>query len=128
MTFLKYHLPLIVYAGLIFILSSFSTLPRQMPDFTLSDKVAHLIEFSILGLLLWRSGIRWRIRLSKLSLLLLMILIGVIYAASDEYHQYFVPGRECHILDWVADVVGLAVGAVTAYIFSERKENFKPSV
>jgi VanZ family protein len=128
MKFLKYHLPLIAYACLIFALSSISYLHQPLPRLTWGDKVAHLIEFSIFGLLLWRSGSRWGIKLSKLSILLLIILIGVVFAASDELHQYFVPGRDCHILDWTADTVGLAAGAIIAYIFSERKEKPKPGV
>jgi len=47
--------------------------------------------------------------------------LGVIYAGSDEFHQYFVPGRECGFNDWVADSIGLASGIVICYTFLARK-------
>jgi VanZ family protein len=122
MKFVKYHLPLIAYAVVIFLLSSLAGLPGSLKLFTVQDKVLHFLEFSILGWLLWQSARRWRISLPKLSLLIAVLLLGAVYAASDEFHQSYVPGRDCHILDWTADTVGLAAGALTSYIFSERKE------
>jgi VanZ family protein len=122
MKFVKYHLPLIAYAVVIFLLSSLTGLPGSLKLFTVQDKVLHFLEFSILGWLLWQSARRWRISLPKLSLLIAVLLLGAVYAASDEFHQSYVPGRDCHILDWTADTVGLAAGALTSYIFSERKE------
>ncbi len=35
-------------------------------------------------------------------------LAGVLFAASDEIHQYFVPGRSCDPLDFLTDAVALA--------------------
>jgi VanZ family protein len=40
-----------------------------------------------------------------------------VYAASDEWHQTFVPGRVCDPLDWTRDAVGAGIGiAVTLLV------------
>ena len=41
---------------------------------------------------------------------LLTFLIGVFGGSADEFHQYFVPGRQCDIWDAAADAVGIALG------------------
>ena len=37
-----------------------------------------------------------------------------LYGASDEWHQYFVPGRSCEFGDWIADTAGGAL-AIALY-------------
>ncbi len=37
-------------------------------------------------------------------------LLGVVYAASDEVHQHFVPGRHATPVDVAIDAVGVALG------------------
>ena len=46
--------------------------------------------------------------------------LGIGYAASDEIHQLFVPGRQADVSDWLADIIGLAAGLGAAYIFSRN--------
>jgi VanZ family protein len=127
MMFWRYHLPVIMYAGLIFLISSISSLPTKMPFFTLKDKLIHFLEYAVFGFLLWRSAIRWKIDTGLARLILLTLILGMAYAGSDEIHQYYVPGRDGNIYDWIADVIGLAVGLVTAYIFAGRKITFRSS-
>ena len=59
--------------------------------------------FGILGLLVIRSIIRIRPK----RYFLISGIISVIYAASDELHQFFVPGRQATIGDWAADTLGI---------------------
>ena len=71
-------------------------------------KLAHLIEYSVLTLLLYRSltrdqPLRWPPHLAFLS-----IGIAGLYALGDEFHQLFVPGRRAASLDWGIDLVGAA--------------------
>ena len=124
MKFLRYHLPVILYAGLIFLVSSISTLPSKVPFFTFRDKIVHFLEYLVFGCLLWHSAMRWRIVTNLMKLISLALVIGIVYAASDEVHQYYVPGRDGNVYDWIADVIGLAVGLATAYIFIGRKRLF----
>jgi VanZ family protein len=71
-------------------------------------KLAHLIEYCVLTLLLYRSlawaqPLRWRPDLAFWS-----IGIAGLYALGDEFHQFFVPGRGPASLDWGIDLAGAA--------------------
>jgi VanZ family protein len=63
-------------------------------------KGAHITEYAILGALLYRA-------LGKEPLAL---ATGILYAATDELHQYFVRGRHASPVDVAIDAVGLALG------------------
>jgi VanZ family protein len=119
-TFIIYHLPVILYAGLIFLGSSLPQSQIHIP-FSIKDKVLHFIEYGIMGYLLMRSAIRWSDNMRAMTLILLVILAGSVYAASDEIHQYFVPGRSCDIYDWLADVMGLVSGITIPFIIGLKK-------
>jgi len=73
-------------------------------------KVAHFIEYALLGALLVRAFYHSRITLFG-SIVITSIAIASLYAATDELHQYFVPGREMDIVDWLFDFLGSASGA-----------------
>lgn len=45
-------------------------------------------------------------------------VMGALYAASDEYHQTFVPGRSGEIRDVCIDSMGVAVGIAAVFICS----------
>lgn len=47
--------------------------------------------------------------ISKLKLLLVTLFVGLIFAASDEIHQSFVPGRTASIYDFIADAIGILI-------------------
>lgn len=44
------------------------------------------------------------------------VVFSFAYAASDEIHQSFVPGREASIFDWMADAVGILISSYVYYI------------
>jgi VanZ family protein len=93
-------LPPAAWAGFIFYLSSRSRLPG--PDVDGFDKVEHFGAYAVLGWLLVRAADR------SLLPLALGLALGVLYGASDEIHQMFVPGRSPDVRDWVADAAGVA--------------------
>ena len=99
--FLKVWGPVIVWAGVIFALSS---VPSLNSGFGTWDEVlrkcAHVTEYAILGFLLLRA----------IGRELPALLIGVLYAASDELHQHFVHGRHASPVDVLIDSVGLLIG------------------
>lgn len=112
-TALRYWGPVCAYAGLIFYLSAQSHPEEQLPSFVglLSDKVLHVFEYAVLGVLFyrgfyWGTGVSWRPWAVPLAL-----LCTSLYGVSDEFHQSFVPFRESSWLDWVADTIGAGVGA-----------------
>lgn len=98
-------LPALLWAGAIFFLSSRSRLPEP-PGLLGWDKLQHSLGYGLGGFLIARAvGARGRVTL-------LAIVIGSLYGASDELHQWFVPGRDSDVLDWVADTLGVAAGAL----------------
>ncbi len=75
-----------------------------------SDKVFHAGAYAVLGALLTLgTGRPW-----------LGALLATLYGATDEFHQYFVPGRAADVLDLVADGVGATLGAAAVAFLSRR--------
>lgn len=106
---IKYWLPAVVWASLIFYMSSRSsikTVDVYWQDF-LIKKIAHFTEYFIFSVLVYRA-LSNTTNLSKKKSLVLSFIITVIYAASDELHQSFIPGRESRIRDVVIDSIGSA--------------------
>ncbi|MGA9521230.1 MAG: VanZ family protein [Myxococcaceae bacterium] len=116
--FLLYIFPILAYAGLIFFLSSRSSLPA--PRIVGFDKVAHFGEYAILGLLFSRAMGGYGVRPRRA----VVITIGLclLYGVSDEVHQMFTPRRQADPLDLVADVLGGSAGALTWYLLRRSPE------
>jgi VanZ family protein len=113
-------LPPLVYMALIFMFSSES---NPIPDVTehVWDKLLHTVEYGTLAILLARAfageGLAWL----SASVIAIMLTIG--YGATDEYHQWFVPGRSSDVRDWVADSLGAVVGAAAYTIATTRRSS-----
>jgi VanZ family protein len=83
-------------------------------------KAGHMAEYSILAILLWRalaSEGQGRAQVSPPRLPVVVLLLVLLYAASDEIHQAFVPGREAAVRDVVIDLVGGVTGLVLIWVF-----------
>jgi VanZ family protein len=110
--------------GVIFILSAQPALPHY-PD-TLFDlilkKAAHMIGYAMLAFLLWRALSRGRGALSR-SASVTAFLVSVLYAASDEYHQTFVPGRSGALSDVGLDTVGALVALLVVESLGRKRED-----
>jgi VanZ family protein len=74
------------------------------------DKLVHISEYLILGLLLTRalSGSSQKINLAKI--IISAIIIASLYAIFDEWHQQYIPGRACDIFDFLSDFIGANIG------------------
>lgn len=107
--FLKFWLPVYLYAGLIFISSSQSE-PSFLPSILYLDKLLHLAEYVILGYLIARALKHSSLEELSAHFRLFTVCIAVLYGISDEFHQYFVPGRKVEALDIFADGVGSFLG------------------
>lgn len=85
-------------------------------------KTAHALEYCGLSLLLYHAYFQ---SFRKVQPLLTM-LTAVLYAASDEIHQYFIAGRACQLRDVFVDFVGAAVGVAVCtavwYIWHLQKK------
>ena len=107
-------LPTLLWSSLIFALSHQpketlaplqpSTIMAQ-PEFmlfgmdadTLLGKSAHMLLFAVLGMLLYRATRHYQ----------LTVLLALVYAGLDEWHQAFVPGRTPRLSDIGFDLAGV---------------------
>ena len=56
---------------------------------------------------------------SLLWLLISSLIFSSLYGLSDEWHQYYVPGRMSDVADWVADTLG-AVLLLSGYYAGKK--------
>jgi VanZ family protein len=114
--FLRYWLPVILYIGLIFAASSIPG--RDIPNlFPYMDKLEHLTEYSLFGLLLGRAfrftvgggrGRFWS---------LATVAFGGLVGGMDELYQRLTPGRSSDIRDWAVDVTSVTLAVLfTQYV------------
>ena len=123
---MKYWVPPILYMALIFALSSMKQPPLPMPRFEwlTIDKLYHFIEYAILGGLVARAFLKAKPSIVPSQLIWgLSAAISILYGASDEWHQTFVPGRFATLADWVADVIGSIAGVLGVYLYHKKDEN-----
>lgn len=82
-------------------------------------ELAHFTEYFILGLTccLALSGFPIRMRIRNIGLSIFCVL----YAVSDEIHQYFVPGRCPQLQDILVDSMG-AITAIFIWWLCQRKK------
>lgn len=75
-------------------------------------KLAHFTEYLILGVLMFLTFKSYGIEEYSF-----VVIACILYAATDEMHQYFVPGRACKILDVIIDSLGSATGIFLISLF-----------
>jgi VanZ family protein len=93
-------------------------------------KCAHLTEYAILALLFWRvlrkpvwkNPQPWQWRTAARTTLLVML-----YAASDEFHQYFVPSRQASVLDVLLDTSGAVFALLLLWGIGRARRCPRPS-
>ncbi|MGX1191816.1 VanZ family protein [Metabacillus sp. SLBN-84] len=113
----------ILYMILIWILSSLPADAIIKTPFSfdrLMKESLHLIEFGILYWLIalaFAANGRWTAKASVLA-----AVISILYGATDEIHQYFVPYRSATVIDLVKDTIGVLVSFYIMKVtyFAER--------
>lgn len=84
-----------------------------------ADKGVHWILYFVLGALSARAVLANReARVGELALVFGAILL---FAALDELHQHWIPGRSAEIRDWVADAVGSVCGMTAVVLLARRR-------
>jgi VanZ family protein len=111
---------LLVMAGIWF-LSSQSILPTPKGVFGF-DKVQHFIAYFVLAVSLGLWFFSGRPQKRQWAPCVASAAIASAYGIIDEIHQYFVPGRDCNIWDWIADSAGAVMGGL-AVLFLFRVIN-----
>ena len=140
--FLKYWLPLLIWLGVIFVGSTdlmsaehtsrlivpilLGLRPGMSPKtiwiiLVIMRKCAHVSEYAILALLLWRAFRSGPTLRTKLPTLFSAVLLAcAVFAASDEFHQSFVKSRTPSVGDVLLDVVGALFGLLICASFARR--------
>lgn len=104
--FTHYWLSVLLYVAAIFAVSSRPNLTTPF-GFRFADKLAHTVEYALLGLLLARA-VRASFRIDwPLTAALLTLLLGMTVGIADELFQAAIPGRQSSALDFAADTAGL---------------------
>ena len=81
-------------------------------------KLAHFTEYFILGILVINMFNRNNIS----NKYLISIILCIIYACTDEIHQFFVPGRSCQVTDVIIDSMGSIMGV---YLYKLINKGYK---
>ena len=112
--------PPIVWAAVILTLTSLPAsqlAPVGAFAFPGADKLVHFGMYGVLGALVARA-----VGPAAAGRALGPVLVGMaLFAAADEWHQRFVPGRSAELPDFAADVAGAAAGyAAATYLLRRR--------
>lgn len=113
-------LPSIIIVIAIYIASSQPSL--KLPDIGVDiiDKLIHFTVYFIFGVSLQLCVFAINRDTKNLLAVIIVTLIGLIYAALDEYHQSHVPGRDANIYDFIAD----ALGIIISQLFIKKIKDF----
>jgi VanZ family protein len=88
---------------------------------TLIRKTAHMTEYAIMAALFF-VALRLDGRQRPLTMCLRWtILLTIGWAASDELHQAFVPGRGAHVTDVMIDAAGAVVMTCLIWLWQRRR-------
>ena len=143
-SFLKYWVPVLLWLALIFSASGDKSSGRHssriiapivrwlVPNISQKNldtvvysvrKAAHVTEYAILALLLWRAlykpgrsrsdgtPLSWRWRPAVIA-----FVLATLYAITDEFHQTFVPTRTGQTMDVFIDAFGAALGLLAVWL------------
>ncbi|MBF0341779.1 MAG: VanZ family protein [Magnetococcales bacterium] len=111
-----------VYSGLLYYLSSLTgqQLSAFKPYFQNQDKVEHMIAYGVMAFVAWVALRQWNhFRHSWLW----AWLYAVGYGISDEWHQFFVPGRYADVWDLMADATGAALAILILEFYRSRRQS-----
>lgn len=84
-------------------------------------KCAHASEYAVLGILLLGTAYSFSERWGR-KIWISSWCIGTMYAATDELHQLFVPGRSCQIRDVCIDSAGVLAGILLFSLIKHKIE------
>lgn len=79
-------------------------------------ELAHFSEFMLLGIIAYINVLEY----FDLHRFIYTLLFCVMYAISDEIHQYFIPNRVCSIEDILIDTLGALVGLLFIHQLTKR--------
>ena len=138
----RYWLPVLVWLGVLFLGSSDLMSAEQTsrflgpflrwlePEITaeaiaqihlLVRKGAHLMEYAVLAILLWRAIYRGTTLKMKMSILCASVWIAAaLLAGADEFHQSFIASRTSSAGDVLIDTIGVTIGLALCLLINRK--------
>ena len=146
-SWLKYWLPVLACMGLIFLASSDSRsyqhsvqilgpivqwlLPHLSTEsfqglILIARKCAHVTEYAILAILLWRALRKPEdsVRTWSWPAAGSIAFLAMLFAAGDEFHQLFVPTRGASAVDVMIDTAGAVLGLLSVWIVGRCRQRW----
>ena len=139
--FLRYWLPILLWMALIFagstdlmsaehtsriivpllrwLIPTVSPLTLVRVEFFLR-KAAHVSEYAVLAVLLYRALVHTLFHSRRALSAWLVLLSCAAYAATDEFHQSFVPSRTASLRDVMIDVCGATLAVLLYWSIATR--------
>ncbi len=117
---LYYKAPPVLYAALIIYVSTMSQVAPPDLGVTWTDKIYHFGEYFVYALLIFRAFPSVRNSPRKALYYTLLFTFGLAYGGIDERVQYYIPGRDSSVFDWMADAVGYLVGGTLFVLWRHR--------
>jgi len=84
-------------------------------------KAAHVSEYAILAVLFYRAFVHTVFQSRRALSAGLVLLSCAAYAASDEFHQSFVPSRTATLRDVMIDVCGATLAVLLYWLIATRR-------
>jgi VanZ family protein len=110
--------PVLALMTVIFFLSN--TPSDELVNFGVYDllvkKGSHMAGYGLLALAFLRA-----LGYQRKNYILLVLLLVFLYAASDEFHQSFVPGRNASLIDVIIDLLGAVIALFASRFDSVRR-------
>jgi VanZ family protein len=75
---------------------------------------AHFLEYLVFGVFTFQLS-RVSVAQKPFDTVWIPIAFCSFYALTDEFHQYFVPGRAMQLIDWVVDFCGILLAVLLMY-------------
>ena len=119
--FVIFWLPVILWAGVIFYLSSIPDLKTDLDQDFLLRKIAHVVEYMILTFLIIRGLKKEKLSIKKIAIY--SLIFAIFYALTDEYHQSFVLNRYGTLKDVGIDSIGILIASLLWYYKRKRSLN-----
>lgn len=99
------------------LLALISSLIHIEIDTFIIRKIAHISEFALLALCLFYGFYKTCDKPYLYS-----FIFSLLYACSDEFHQFFIKGRNCSIFDVCIDSIGIIFMLSNIYIYKKKRD------
>lgn len=89
-------------------------------------KIAHFSIYAVVGFLLM--ALVSTFNLKEKNRILISLILGIIYATSDEIHQSFIPGRSPLVTDVFIDTLGVLLGILVIMLIIKIYQKYKDNI